>query len=72
MERLEEKWKYLTLIETEEEIINIDERNLLEEEKRGELCLVGKLLADRVINKEIIRKQCLRLGKLQNLSIFMK
>lgn len=52
---LEDKWKDFKLTETEEEEIKVNETLLADETKRGEFCLIGKLVADKIINKEVIR-----------------
>ncbi|GLT71843.1 hypothetical protein SLA2020_438340 [Shorea laevis] len=49
-----------SLLEEENENLIIQEEDLIESVSRGQLCLVGKLLADRVVSKETIKSTLLR------------
>jgi hypothetical protein len=59
-----------SLLEEENETFIIQEKDLIETVSRGQLCLVGKLLADRVVSKEIIKSTLLRGWKLTGTSSF--
>lgn len=54
MENLEDKWKQLTLIEVEGEEITVNEHLIEEEINRGDNILAGKLLVERIVNRDII------------------
>lgn len=54
MEVIEELWNKLQLIEEEEADIEITVEEVESVRKKGDLCLIGKLWVDRVINKGVI------------------
>ncbi|GLT68469.1 hypothetical protein SLA2020_406950 [Shorea laevis] len=53
-----------SLSEEESLDLEVQETDLAEAVTRGKLCLVGKLLADRIVSKEIIKSSLLRGWKL--------
>lgn len=55
MDNLKDRWQHLTLTEVEGDEVNVDEQKLGEEAKRGELSIVGKVMVERTINREVIR-----------------
>lgn len=54
MNHLEDRWKKLSLTEEENRGITVDEEKLLEESKKGECSLVGKLHVEIIINNEVL------------------
>lgn len=54
MDTLEECLWRLNLTKVEDSKIRIDEDKLMEWNKRGEFSLVGRMLVEWIINKEII------------------
>ena len=62
-------WENLTLTEDEDLEMNIQTGELEEGVTHGKACIVGKLIANHMVNKEIIRNTLLRWWKPQgNLS----
>lgn len=64
MDTLEDKWKYLTLIEVEGEEITINEQEIAAEIKIGENSIIGRVLIERSVNKDVSRNEMLRAWKL--------
>lgn len=54
MDHLEQGWKKFTLSNEENKEILIDEKQLIKESKKGDWSVLGKLHAERFINKEVI------------------
>lgn len=54
MEVLEERWKSFHLTEDEDKEISIEDAKLEIGEKKGVPCLIGKIMVERKINKEVI------------------
>lgn len=63
MENLEERWKKLALTEEEECEIQINEDELKKGKIDGEFCLVGRVLFERVIHKEVLRNTMKKIWK---------
>lgn len=61
MECQEKCWQKLNLSNEEESEINVDAGKLMEENKKGEPSIIGKLHADHTISKEIIQKSMLKI-----------
>lgn len=55
MESLEEQWKHLRLSTEEESNIVVDEEAVLEELRKGENSLIGKVHTEHSISKEVLR-----------------
>lgn len=49
--------------EDEDEEIKVDEEKLVEESKKGEYSLVGKLHAERLVSKDVLRSTLLKIWK---------
>lgn len=54
MDTLEDKWQNLSLSDAESNEITLIENEILEDVKRGDLCLVGEIHYDRIIKKLVI------------------
>lgn len=54
MNVLEEMWQYLNLTKDEDNEILIKKNKVMEGNNMGNLCLVGQVIAEQNINKEII------------------
>lgn len=54
MESLESKWQQLQLTSEEDKELILDENKLLKEIEKEKHSIIGKLLMDRSINKEVI------------------
>lgn len=63
MEKLQDRWKNLILIEVEDEEVNINEQLLAKEVKKEELSIVEKLLVERIVNKEVLRSTMAKVWK---------
>lgn len=60
VEDLEKLWGNFSLSETETNGVEFLEEEAEEIVERGKTCLVGKLLADRFIGKEVLRSKLIR------------
>lgn len=63
MKSLEEKRKSLQLTEDEHKEILFDEEKVIEANKRGECSIIGKIQAERIINKEVLRSTLVKIWK---------
>jgi hypothetical protein len=59
-EDLAHRWENFTLKDDESDVLAIGESALAPLLSRGSSCVVGKLLADRVVSKEIIKTSMIR------------
>lgn len=55
MENLEEKWKKLTLSDSELHQISIEEDFIKEESKKKEKTLVGKLHSEIIVSRDVLK-----------------
>ncbi|XP_042939405.1 uncharacterized protein LOC122274431 [Carya illinoinensis] len=65
MEDLEERWEYWKLIEDENVNIVIGTEQFSKVTAKGGKCLVGKMLSNRKVSKEIVRSTLAKIWKLQ-------
>lgn len=59
-EDLSRMWNNLSLLEDEDTEVEIPDKYVEGTDNRGKLCIVGKLIADRWIGKEIIKAKLIR------------
>lgn len=59
-EDLTERWGNFSIADDEGGEMEINYNSLVEVVNRGQSCLVGKLLSDRMVSKEIIRSKLIR------------
>lgn len=59
-------WENFTLLEEESAEVDIDETDIAHLVAQGTVCVVGKLLADRTVGKEIIKIPLIRAWHLTN------
>lgn len=60
VDKLKKLWGSFSLLEEEDVEVEIQDRTVEGPVQRGKLCLVGKLLAERMVSKEIIKSTLLR------------
>lgn len=63
MEKLEDRWKKFTLTEVKDNEVKVNEQILDEEAREGDISLVGKLLVEIIVNKEVIRTTMVKARK---------
>jgi hypothetical protein len=59
-EDLTKMWERFNLMEVEDDEVNAPEEEVEPMVERGSVCVVGKLLSDRIVGKEIIRSPMIR------------
>lgn len=64
MEKIEELWDKLQLIEEEDVAITFDDEGVEEIQKKGDLCLIGKIWMERIINRGIIESTMANIWRL--------
>jgi hypothetical protein len=65
-------WGNLSLTEDEDLELSFDKVDLNEGETFGQVCVLGKLMADRMVSRETIRLSMLQWWKLEDSSITFK
>jgi hypothetical protein len=59
-EELEQMWGNFSLSEKEGLEVEVPEEEFIEIAEKGRVCLVGRLMLERAISKDIIRKKLIR------------
>jgi hypothetical protein len=59
-EDLSRRWENLSLTEAEDDVMEIREEKMEGMVRRGTSCLIGKLISDRYVSKEVIRSSLRR------------